>query len=67
MDADDKSDWEAASELLPPRRASPQMELCRDAHAYGMLPELFERICNLHLWHEDSFGYVDKNIMPGTP
>ena len=61
----------AASDLLPPRRASPQLELRRvldeatardlaviNAHAYGMPPELFECICNLHLWHEDSFGYV---------
>ncbi len=61
----------AAGELLPPRRASPQVELRRvvdeatardlamiNAHAYGMAPESFECICNLHLWHEDSFGYV---------
>ncbi len=60
-----------ASELLPPRRAPPKLELRRvmdeatardlatiNAHAYGMPPELFECICNLHLWHEDSFGYV---------
>ena len=61
----------AASELLPLRRTSPQLELRRVAdeatardlamingHAYGMPPELFECICNLHLWHADSFGYV---------
>ena len=61
----------AAGELLPPRRAAPQLELRRvldeatardlavvNAHAYGMPTELFECICNLDLWHEDSFGYV---------
>ena len=29
-----------------------------NAHAYGMPVEMFECICNLHLWHADSFGYV---------
>ena len=61
----------AAGELLPPRRTAPHLELRRvvyestardlaviNGHAYGMPPELFECICNLHLWHEDSFGYA---------
>ena len=61
----------AAGELLPPRRAAPQLELRRvvdeatardlaviNAHAYAMAPETFECICNLHLWHADSFAYV---------
>ncbi len=60
-----------ADELLPPRRASPELEFRRvldeatardlatiNAQAYGMPMEWFECICNLHLWHEDSFGYV---------
>jgi GNAT superfamily N-acetyltransferase len=29
-----------------------------NAQAYEMPTELFECICNLHLWHNDSFGYV---------
>jgi GNAT superfamily N-acetyltransferase len=29
-----------------------------NAHAYGMPPELFDCICNLDLWHADSFAYV---------
>ena len=69
----------AASERLLPRRASPTLELRRvldeaTARDCAVMPtlkaccqKLFERICNLHLWHEDSFGYVDKNIMPSTP
>jgi len=61
----------AAERLLPPRRPLPDIELRRvlddatardlamiNARAYGMPPELFECISNLHLWHEDSFGYV---------
>jgi len=61
----------AAGELLPSRRATPELEFRRvldettardlaliNAQAYGMPAELFECICNLHLWHEDSFGYV---------
>lgn len=61
----------ATDELLPPRRPLPELEFRRVAEeatardlamingqAYGMPPELLECICNLHLWHEDSFGYV---------
>jgi ribosomal protein S18 acetylase RimI-like enzyme len=60
-----------ADRLLPPRRPLPGLELRRvadpssardiamvNAHAYAMAPEMFEYICNLHLWHEDSLGYV---------
>jgi GNAT superfamily N-acetyltransferase len=61
----------AADELLPPRRPAPRMELRRvadettardlayvNAQAYGMPMELFDCICNLNLWHQDSHGYV---------
>lgn len=61
----------AAEELLPPRRSTPEIELRRvtdektagdlaivNALAYGMPPEMFECICNMHIWHEDSHGYV---------
>jgi GNAT superfamily N-acetyltransferase len=63
--------WMAAEQLLPPRRPLPELEFRRavdvatardlatiNAHAYGMPPELFDCIFNLHLWHEDSYGYV---------
>ena len=63
--------WMVAEGLLPPRRPAPALEFRRvldettardlamiNGQAYGMPPELFECICNLHLWHEDSFGYV---------
>src|ERR1043166_2807206 len=29
-----------------------------NGHAYGMPLDLFECMCNLYLWHDDSFGYV---------
>lgn len=61
----------AADRLLPPRRALPELAFrqvadettARDlaminAQAYGIPAELFECLCNLYLWHEDSFGYV---------
>ena len=61
----------AATDLLPPRREPPTLEFRRvadddtardiamvNAQAYGMPEDLFECICNLHLWHDDSFGYV---------
>jgi GNAT superfamily N-acetyltransferase len=61
----------AADRLLPPQRALPELEFRRvldettardlamiNGQAYGMSLQLFECICNLHLWHEDSFGYV---------
>ena len=61
----------AADHLLPPRRALPELAFRRvsdeaaardlamiNAQAYGMPSDLFECLCNLHLWHADSFGYV---------
>jgi len=61
----------AAEHLLPPRRAMPELALHRvsdeatardlamiNSQAYGMPADLFECMCNLYLWHEDSFGYV---------
>jgi len=61
----------AAEQLLPPRRALPDLTFRRvldettardlamiNRQAYGMSLSLFECMCNLHLWHEDSFGYV---------
>lgn len=61
----------AADHLLPPRRAPPELVFRRvsdeatardlamiNAQAYGIPPDLFECLCNLHLWHKDSFGYV---------
>jgi len=61
----------AADHLLPPRRALPELAFRRvsdettardlamiNAHAYGIPAELFECMCNLYLWHADSFGYV---------
>ncbi|WP_321477977.1 GNAT family N-acetyltransferase [uncultured Paludibaculum sp.] len=60
-----------APQLLPPRRPLPDLDLRRvndeatardlamvNAAAYGMPGELFECMCNLYLWHEDSHGYV---------
>jgi GNAT superfamily N-acetyltransferase len=61
----------AADHLLPPRRALPELAFRRvadettardlamiNAQAYGIPADLFECMCNLHLWHADSFGYV---------
>ena len=61
----------AADRLLPPRRAFPELAYRRvsdettardlamiNAQAYGIPADLFECMCNLHLWHADSFGYV---------
>jgi GNAT superfamily N-acetyltransferase len=61
----------AADHLLPPRRALPELAFRRvsdettardlamiNAQAYGIPPDLFECLCNLNLWHEDSYGYV---------
>jgi len=61
----------AADRLLPPRRALPELAFRRvsdettardlamiNAQAYGIPAELFECMCNLHLWHADSYGYV---------
>jgi GNAT superfamily N-acetyltransferase len=61
----------AADQLLPPRRTSPELAFRRvsdettardlamiNAQAYGIPADLFECLCNLHLWHRDSFGYV---------
>lgn len=57
--------------LLPPRRPAPALEIRRvqdeatardlaviNAHAYAMPPELFECVCNMRLWHDDSVGLV---------
>ncbi len=57
--------------VLPPRRPPPALEIRRvsddaaardlatiNAHAYGMPPELFECVCNMHLWHDDSLAFV---------
>lgn len=59
------------STLLPPRRPSPELEIRRvkddesardlavlNANAYQMPVELFDCICNMALWHDDSHGYV---------
>jgi ribosomal protein S18 acetylase RimI-like enzyme len=62
-------------QLLPPRRPPPALDIRRvsddaaarhlatvNAHAYAMPPELFECVCNMRLWHDDSLafvGYVD--------
>ena len=61
----------ATDHLLPPRRPLPQLEFRRvsdeptardlaliNGHAYKMSLDLFECMCNLHLWHPDTFGYV---------
>ncbi|NIS81941.1 MAG: GNAT family N-acetyltransferase [Anaerolineales bacterium] len=61
----------ATDHLQPPRRSLPKMEYRRiqdeatardlaelNMHAYRLPPELGECICNLHLWKEDSYGYV---------
>ena len=61
----------SADGLLPLRRPAPELDLRRvendsiardlamvNAEAYGLAPELFECVCNMHLWHEDSFGFV---------
>ncbi len=61
----------AADQLLPPRRALPELAFRRvtdettarelamiNAQAYGIPADLFECLCNLHLWHDDSFGFV---------
>ena len=61
----------AAGHLLSPRRTLPALAFRRvsdetsardlamiNAQAYGIPSELFECMCNLHLWHADSFGYV---------
>jgi GNAT superfamily N-acetyltransferase len=61
----------AADRLLPPRRALPKLAFRRvadeitardlamiNAQAYGIPENLFECLCNLHLWHDDSFGFV---------
>ncbi len=61
----------SAEGLLPLRRSGPEIELRRvtdeatardlatvNALAYGMPPEIFECICNMHIWHEDSYAYV---------
>ena len=61
----------ATNQLLPPRRPLPELEFRRVAdettardlamingQAYQMSLDLFECMCNLHLWQPDTFGYV---------
>jgi GNAT superfamily N-acetyltransferase len=61
----------ATNQLLPPRRPLPEVEFRRvsdettardlamiNGQAYGMSLDLFECMCNLHLWQPDTFGYV---------
>ena len=61
----------ATDRLLPPRRPLPELEFRRvsdqptardlamiNGQAYAMSLDLFECMCNLHLWHPDTFGYV---------
>jgi ribosomal protein S18 acetylase RimI-like enzyme len=65
----------AAETLLPLRRPSPNLEYRRvqdvatatdlatiNAQAYGMPTEMWDCVCNMQLWHPDSYafvGYVD--------
>ena len=61
----------ATERLLPARRPAPAMEIRRvtdvatatdlagiNGAAYGMPDEMFGCISNMHLWHDDSFGFV---------
>ena len=61
----------ATNQLLPPRRPLPELEFRRVADqttardlamingkAYQMSLDLFECMCNLHLWQPDTFGFV---------
>ncbi len=61
----------ATDNLQPPRRPLPDVEYRRvqneatardlaelNTRAYRAPPEMGECICNLHLWKEDSYGYV---------
>ena len=61
----------ASDQLLPPRRPLPELEFRRvsdepaardlamiNGQAYKMSLDLFECMCNLHLWQQDTFGYV---------
>jgi GNAT superfamily N-acetyltransferase len=61
----------ATSQLLPPRRPPPELEFRRvsdeatardlamiNGQAYGMPLDLFECMCNLHLWQPDTHGYI---------
>jgi GNAT superfamily N-acetyltransferase len=63
--------WMTGNQLLPPRRALPDLVIRRvadeaaardlssiNATAYGLPLEWFDCICNLRLWHADSRGYV---------
>jgi hypothetical protein len=67
-----------AFELLPPRREPAKLDIRRvendkmardlailNAHAYDVPAELFECICNMHLWQPDSYGYV--GYIDGNP
>jgi GNAT superfamily N-acetyltransferase len=67
-----------ANRLKPPRRPLPQLTYRRvqdeasartigeiNGLAYGMPPEMVDCLCNLHLWREDSHGYV--GLVDGRP
>lgn len=67
-----------ADDLSPPSRPLPELEFRRvltedtardvaelNGHAYEMPLSMVECICNLHMWHEDSYGYV--GYLDGTP
>lgn len=61
----------AMEKLIPARRAAPEIEFRRvsndamacevallNAHGYGMPAELFDCICNMNIWQEDSYAFV---------
>jgi ribosomal protein S18 acetylase RimI-like enzyme len=61
----------AADSLLPLRRPLPELEYRRveddgtardlatmNAKGYGMPMQMWECICNMHLWHPDTYAYV---------
>jgi ribosomal protein S18 acetylase RimI-like enzyme len=68
----------AADKLKPPRRPLPELEYRRvddvdlarniaelNMHAYGLPLEMADCISNMHLWAEDSHGYV--GFVDGRP
>ncbi len=68
----------AAEALKPPRRPLPELEYRRvendttarhiaeiNQHAYGMPDGMMECLCNLHIWKEDTHGYV--GYLDGNP
>jgi len=61
----------STDQLRPPRRPLPEVEFRRvsdettardlamiNGQAYKMSLDLFECMCNLYLWHPDTFGYI---------